>query len=244
VHPRELAEFCRQFAMMSRADINLLDILKTLEQQTENEWFRRILSSAQRDVEFGRSLASAFSRFPADFSPFFIQMVRQGEAEGVLDEVFFSLAQHLEREAEGSGAFRRLLAGGTEAALARSRPLLVAVATIVSLALMVGGGLWMASLFNLLERKYLGPELLFLGGAAFLSVALAFSRFLPTAVTRCSFCGKPAQEVSELVAGQGVAICDSCVAFSVRQLKEKPRRSAPRVAPPAPEPEKDRVVDM
>jgi len=46
---------------------------------------------------------------------------------------------------------------------------------------------------------------------------------------RCSFCGKPKDQVRRLVAGPGVYICDQCVALCNEVLTE----SAP--PPPAPD---------
>ena len=37
---------------------------------------------------------------------------------------------------------------------------------------------------------------------------------------RCSFCGKPQSQVSRLVAGPGVYICDECISLCQEILKE------------------------
>ncbi len=244
VTAREVSAFCRQFATMSKANVNLLDILRTLGQQTDNEWFRRILASVRRDVEYGRSLASAFSRFPADFSPFFIQMVRQGEVEGLLGDVFQSLAQYMDRDAGLSPLTQRLgVSSDVSSIFARSRDLLAWLSVIGAAALLGAGGLWFLTLEGWLARSLLGPELLMLAGAGFLMAALAFMRFLPTGARRCSFCSREEGPGMELVAGQGVAICSTCVAFSVRQLKDRPGVPG-QVASPIPEPDLERVVEM
>ena len=44
---------------------------------------------------------------------------------------------------------------------------------------------------------------------------------------RCSFCGKSEDEVSKLVAGPKVYICDECVAIAVRIMKEDSSSDAP-----------------
>jgi hypothetical protein len=46
----------------------------------------------------------------------------------------------------------------------------------------------------------------------------------------CSFCLRPNTEVSTLVAGPGVFICNECVALSTTVIESKPR-SPGRVAP-------------
>ncbi|HOS94269.1 MAG TPA: type II secretion system F family protein, partial [Armatimonadota bacterium] len=97
----EMAHFCRQFGTMLSADVNLLPVVATLRQQTGNEYLREVLLGVQEDLEMGVPLAVAFSRYPQDFSPFFIQLVRQGEIEGALPDVLQRLADHYEAEARG-----------------------------------------------------------------------------------------------------------------------------------------------
>ncbi|MBC7288840.1 MAG: type II secretion system F family protein [Armatimonadetes bacterium] len=92
----ELATFCRQFASLMHAKVNILEIFDALREQSDNPYLREIIDSVRQDVEMGRSLATAFSRYPTVFSPFFISMVRQGELEGELDRIFDDLADHYE----------------------------------------------------------------------------------------------------------------------------------------------------
>ena len=49
----------------------------------------------------------------------------------------------------------------------------------------------------------------------------------------CSFCGKSAAEVSKLVAGPNVYICDSCVAMASRAMND-PSTPAPVPSQAAP----------
>ena len=45
-----------------------------------------------------------------------------------------------------------------------------------------------------------------------------------TATLRCSFCGKSQKQVTKLVAGPGVYICDQCVDLCVQIIaKERPK---------------------
>ncbi len=96
----EMAQFCRQFASLMHAQINILDILEALREQTGSALMREILAKVREDVEMGRTLATAFSRYPQVFSPFFISMVRQGELEGELDRLLGDLATHFETRLE------------------------------------------------------------------------------------------------------------------------------------------------
>ena len=80
----EMAQFCRQFSSLMHAQVNILDIFEALREQTGSAMLRDILAHVREDAEMGRSLATAFSRYPQVFSPFFISMV-QGEPDGELD---------------------------------------------------------------------------------------------------------------------------------------------------------------
>jgi len=110
----QLAAVCRQFASLMHAEINILDIFDTLREQSDSAFFQEVIDSIREDVEMGRTLATAFSRYPQTFSPFFISMVRQGELEGELDRTFDLLADHFESRMDdtvdvhrrrGEGAF-------------------------------------------------------------------------------------------------------------------------------------------
>jgi ATP-dependent Clp protease ATP-binding subunit ClpX len=48
----------------------------------------------------------------------------------------------------------------------------------------------------------------------------------------CSFCGKSAAEVSKLVAGPRVFICDSCVAEANRIMSDPSSGASTKVQPP------------
>ncbi len=90
----DLAAFCRQFSSLMHAQINILDIFESLKEQSDNPLLREIVDSIRHDVENGRSMATAFGRYPNCFSPFFVSMIRQGELEGELDRVLEDLANH------------------------------------------------------------------------------------------------------------------------------------------------------
>jgi len=109
----ELAQFCRQFASLMHAQVNILDIFDALREQTGSALLRDILEHVREDVEMGRTLATSFSRYPQVFSPFFISMIRQGELEGELDRVLTDLATHFETRLEDGVDVERRRDGGT-----------------------------------------------------------------------------------------------------------------------------------
>jgi hypothetical protein len=139
----EIAAMCRQFSSLLHAEVNILDILEALRAQTSNAYLREILESVREDLEMGRMLATAFSRYPQTFSPFFISMIRQGELEGGLDTIVAELAAHYEARLDDTPDATRRRGAGTfdmESAASLLRWMLTWVAALLA-ACAFGAGL-------------------------------------------------------------------------------------------------------
>lgn len=138
----EIAAFCQQFASLTHAQLNILDIFEALREQSANPLLREIIDSVRADVENGRTLATAFSRYPNVFSPFFISMVRQGELEGELDKSMGDLAEHYATRLEATPDTKRLEAPSYDwEAAARSFQWLFIWATALTAFCLLGAGL-------------------------------------------------------------------------------------------------------
>ena len=95
----ELSIFTRQLSTMINAGVPLTRSLNSLQEHTENPVFRDILENVKGDVESGVSLADALGKHPKVFSDIYVNMVRAGEAAGILDEVLNRLAVQQEKSA-------------------------------------------------------------------------------------------------------------------------------------------------
>jgi MSHA biogenesis protein MshG len=60
--------------------------------------FSEAIAGIRESLDSGRELSVSLSRQPQIFSPFYVNMVRVGEATGMLDEVFLRLYRYLEFE--------------------------------------------------------------------------------------------------------------------------------------------------
>lgn len=222
INRRQLAMLCRQFSALSNAGIDMLRILKVLRRQADDDRLVEILISVERDLRMGRTLAAAFARFPTVFSPMFVSMVRQGEREGVLDDVMLRLAEHLEREADMdlSMSAPGVARGDLELTFEKLRPLFVWLTIAVGTVAIAVAGLWYITLSGFLPQSHLGPNTTLLIGLLSLLFALIFLRYQPPQIARCSFCGGTQQQVGPLVPGEGVWICENCIARSAQVLKE------------------------
>ncbi len=98
VKAKDLTVFARQFATMINSGVSITKSLSILADQTESQALANIVLQLQKDVEGGLSLSEALSKHSKIFPPLFINMVRAGEAGGVLDEVLLRIAEHFEKE--------------------------------------------------------------------------------------------------------------------------------------------------
>ena len=92
-----LADTTRQAATLIAAGLPLVTTLATIQEQIEDEEFRRMLALIREDVTGGETLANALKKHPDVFSPEYIHLVQAGELAGALDQVMEKLAEDLER---------------------------------------------------------------------------------------------------------------------------------------------------
>jgi type IV pilus assembly protein PilC len=94
-----VTDFTIQLATLSEAGIPIVKALAILEGQTRPGPFKHVLQELGEDVAAGTPLSESMSKHERVFDRFFWNMVRAGEAGGVLDRVLYRLAQFLERAA-------------------------------------------------------------------------------------------------------------------------------------------------
>ena len=93
----ELVVLTRELSAMISAGVPLLRALNSLEGHSESAALKKTLSGISKDVEGGSSLADALSKYPESFSDVYVNMVRAGEAAGILDEILKRLALQQEK---------------------------------------------------------------------------------------------------------------------------------------------------
>jgi type IV pilus assembly protein PilC len=99
VRLKELVVFTRQLSTMIGAGVPLTRALSTMQKQVENKYFQSVIASIAKDIESGLALADAFAKFPNVFSEVYVNMVRAGEAGGILDDILKRMATQVEQEA-------------------------------------------------------------------------------------------------------------------------------------------------
>lgn len=93
----DLVVFSRQLATMVDAGITLISALDILGEQTANKTFGAIILDVRNEIEAGSSLSTALGKHGKVFSPLYVNMVRAGEASGMLDDILDRLSQYLEK---------------------------------------------------------------------------------------------------------------------------------------------------
>lgn len=92
-----LTVFTRQLATLLQAGLPLLKALHILRNQEQNPRFKQVISEVCDQVESGNTLSDAFGQHPKVFDRLFVNMIRAGEAGGVLDTVLDRLAKFSEK---------------------------------------------------------------------------------------------------------------------------------------------------
>lgn len=106
VKTKDLVIFTRQFATMVNAGVPILRSLNLLRDQTASYPLKKALVDVTADIQGGANLSDALGKHPNAFSPIYVNMVRAGEAGGILDQVLNRLAFQQEKDSAIKGKIR------------------------------------------------------------------------------------------------------------------------------------------
>ncbi|MEW6170399.1 MAG: type II secretion system F family protein [Candidatus Omnitrophota bacterium] len=93
----DLVVFSRQLATLIDSGIPVVQALGILGEQVESKNLNKVTLGIRRSIEEGVSFHEALSKYPQVFSELYINMVKAGEASGMLDDVLERLATYLEK---------------------------------------------------------------------------------------------------------------------------------------------------
>ncbi|MBL7995246.1 type II secretion system F family protein [bacterium] len=100
VDPKEVIVFTKQFATLFKAGVPLVSCLAALEEQAGSEAMKEILGQVSNDIQSGKPLCDALRPHSGAFSDLYVDMIRVGEAGGVLEEVLERLVTFLTHDLE------------------------------------------------------------------------------------------------------------------------------------------------
>lgn len=96
----ELAMMYRQMSTLFNAGVPMVQAISTLAEQTRHDRLKKILQDAARTVAGGNPFSKVMDQYPAVFTPIQIELIRAGEAGGMLEIMCNRIADYLEREVE------------------------------------------------------------------------------------------------------------------------------------------------
>jgi type IV pilus assembly protein PilC len=95
----DLVMFTRQLSAMVSAGVPIIRALSSQRDHTTSKTLKFVCGGLIKDVESGATLADALAKYPNTFSDVYVNMVRAGEAAGILDEILKRLALQQEKNA-------------------------------------------------------------------------------------------------------------------------------------------------
>ncbi len=93
----DVVVFFRQLATLIDSGVNLVNAMEILKDQIDNSYFQRIVTEVYKDIQDGKSFCDAVAKHPKVFTEFYVNMIRAGEAGGVLNDTLERLATYLEK---------------------------------------------------------------------------------------------------------------------------------------------------
>ena len=95
----DLVMFTRQLSAMVSAGVPILRALTSLHDHTDSKALKTVVEGIVKNVEGGSTLADALAKYPNTFNDVYVNMVRAGEAAGILDDILKRLAIQQEKNA-------------------------------------------------------------------------------------------------------------------------------------------------
>ncbi|MBP9893035.1 MAG: type II secretion system F family protein [Planctomycetes bacterium] len=99
VSVQQVTDFTAQFAVLIDAGLPVVRSLKVLAKQQKAGGFKTVLEDVAESVEQGSSLSEAFAMHPKAFDRLYVNMIKAGEAGGILDTILQRLADFMEKAA-------------------------------------------------------------------------------------------------------------------------------------------------
>lgn len=93
---QDMMMFSRQLATMLETGVTLIKAINILLAQVESRKLMKILQEIKKEVESGKTLQNAMSKYPKVFSNFWLNLIEIGEASGHLAESLTEIASFQE----------------------------------------------------------------------------------------------------------------------------------------------------
>jgi len=98
ISEQEKILFAKNLAVMTKAGMPILDSLRLLQKQAKSKSMKKILDRFTEDVANGQFLSASLEQFKNIFGNFAVNIIRVGEASGILYENLNYLAEELAKK--------------------------------------------------------------------------------------------------------------------------------------------------
>jgi type IV pilus assembly protein PilC len=109
VTARDIAIFSRQIATMMKSGVPLVQSLEIIGNGQKNVRMKNLVDAVRMDIEGGSSIYEAMSKHPIYFDELYRNLVRAGEAAGVLETVLDTIATYKENIEALKGKIKKAL---------------------------------------------------------------------------------------------------------------------------------------
>lgn len=128
ITPKDIAIFSRQIATMMKSGVPIVSALEIIANGNKNVKMKTLVDTIRADIQGGMSLYEALCRHPVQFDELYRNLVRAGEAAGVLETVLDTVATYKENLEALKGKIKKAMFYPA---------MVVAVALIVSAILLI-----------------------------------------------------------------------------------------------------------
>ena len=106
---RDIAVFSRQLATMMKSGVPIVMALEIIGNGNKNPAMKKLVTGVRNDIEGGASIYEALSQYPIQFDELYRNLVRAGEASGVLETVLETIANYKESIETIKGKIKKAL---------------------------------------------------------------------------------------------------------------------------------------
>ena len=94
---KDIAIFSRQMATMMSSGVPLVQSFEIIGRGHENPRMQDLIMAVKSEVEAGNSLGDSLAKHPAYFDDLYVNLVRAGEAGGILENLLDKIATYKEK---------------------------------------------------------------------------------------------------------------------------------------------------
>lgn len=106
---KDIAVFSRQLATMMSAGVPLVQSFEIVGRGHENIGMQELILAVKSDVESGNTLADSLARHPYHFDDLYVNLVRAGEAAGILEGLLDKIATYKEKTEAIKGKIKKAM---------------------------------------------------------------------------------------------------------------------------------------